>query len=196
MSNNIIDFIKKQGGLFNSSKYFGGIDKLRELSKNDNELKELIDNNSKGWLDFRANGKSYEFDYYILDYDIDEDTGWEDDSVHVYLLIDLIVDYPNLTPEELLTIGKWVAEYCEDNSLHTVRTPDYLIDKDQYGYYMVTVKKINGQDVPWEPHKLLADQESIVPDETVEMLIEKSMGGKEPVTESLIQLQNLFNKVL
>lgn len=194
MSNNIIDFIKKQGTIFDAAKYFGGIDKLRDIANTNNELKTLIDKNSKGWLDFKASGKSYKFNFYILDYDI-EDAGWEENDVHVYLLIDLTVDYPNLTPDELLTIGKWAAEYCEDNSLNTVSTPDNLLSEDQYGYYMVTVKKINGQDVPWVPHKLFDDQDSIIQDETAEKLIEKSKSGKESVTESLIRLQNLFGKV-
>lgn len=194
MSNNIIDFIKKQGTIFDAAKYFGGIDKLRDIANTNNELKTLIDKNSKGWLDFKARGKSYKFNFYILDYDI-EDAGWEENDVHVYLLIDLTVDYPNLSPDELLTIGKWAAEFCEDNSLNTVSTPDNLLSEDQYGYYMVTVKKINGQDVPWVPHKLLDDQDSIIQDETAEKLIGKSKSGKESVTESLIRLQNLFGKV-
>ncbi len=189
MSNNIIDFIKKQGNIFNAAKYFGGFDKLRELTKGNDELKSFIRKNSKGWLNFKASGNDYEFDFYILDYDM-EDVG--NNEVHITLFVDLIVDYPNLSDEELLTIGKWASEYCEDGSLHTVSTGKYIVDKETYAYYMVQVDQINGKDVPWVPSKLLDDQDLIVPDETVEDLIKKSSETKETVTESLIRLQNLF----
>jgi hypothetical protein len=189
MSNNIIDFIKKQGNIFNAAKYFGGFDKLRELTKGNDELKSFIRKNSKGWLNFKASGNDYEFDFYILDYDM-EDVG--NNEVHITLFVDLIVDYPNLSDEELLTIGKWASEYCEDGSLHTVSTGKYIVDKETYAYYMVQVDKINGNDVPWVPSKLLDDQDLIVPDKTVEDLIKKSSETKETVTESLIRLQNLF----
>jgi hypothetical protein len=193
MSNNIIDFIKKQGNIFNAAKYFGGFDKLRELSKGSDELKSFIRKNSKGWLSFKASGNEYEFDFYILDYDMED---VDDDAVHITLFVDLIVDYPNLSDEELLTIGKWASEYCEDGSLHTVSTGKYIVDKETIAYYMVQVDKINGKDVPWVPRELLDDQDLIVPDETVEDLIEKSSQTKEPVTESLIKLSSLFNKTL
>ena len=45
MSNNIVDFIKKQGNIFDAAKYFGGFDKLRELTKDNDELKSFIKNN-------------------------------------------------------------------------------------------------------------------------------------------------------
>ncbi len=189
MSNNIIDFIKKQGNIFNAAKYFGGFDKLRELTKGNGELKSFIRKNSKGWLNFKASGNDYEFDFYILDYDM-EDVG--NNEVHITLFVDLIVDYPNLSDEELLTIGKWASEYCEDGSLHTVSTGKYIVDKETIAYYMVQVDQINGKDVPWVPSKLLDDQDLIVPDETVKDLIKKSSETKETVTESLIRLQNLF----
>jgi hypothetical protein len=189
MSNNIIDFIKKQGNIFNAAKYFGGFDKLRELTKGNGELKSFIRKNSKGWLNFKASGNDYEFDFYILDYDMED---VDNDAVHITLFVDLIVDYPNLSDEELLTIGKWASEYCEDGSLHTVSTGKYIVDKETIAYYMVQVDQINGKDVPWVPSKLLDDQDLIVPDETVKDLIKKSSETKETVTESLIRLQNLF----
>lgn len=193
MSNNIIDFIKKQGNIFNAAKYFGGFDKLRELTKGNDELKSFIKTNSKGWFSFKASGKEYEFDFYILNYDMED---VENDAVHIVLFVDLIVEYPNLNDEELLTIGKWAAEYCEDGSLHTVSTQKYIIDEETYAYYMVQVDKINGKDVPWVPRELLDDPQSVVPDKIVEDLIEKSSETKEPVTESLIRLSSLFNKTL
>ena len=63
MSDSIINFLKKQGDIFSSAKYFGGIDKLRELAKNNDEFKTYIEDNSKGWFSFRANGKNYKFDF-------------------------------------------------------------------------------------------------------------------------------------
>lgn len=193
MSNDIIEFIKKQDNLFSAAKYFGGIDKLRELSKKNDELKSFIKSLSEGRLTIKAsNGKRYYFDFNILDFDVDD----YDNTQHIMIIADLIVDYPNLTNDELLTIGKWASEYLEDDSPYDISTPEGLVDNYVITYYRVTVREVNGEKVPWEQEKLLDDTDLITPDETVDELIEKSKSNKEPVTESLIKLQNLFNKVL
>lgn len=193
MSNNIVDFIKKQDNLFDAAKYFGGINKLRELSKNNDELKSFIKSLSEGRLSIKAsNGKRYYFDFNILDFDVDD----YDDTQHIMIIADLIVDYPNLTNDELLTIGKWASEYLEDDSPYDISTPEGLVDDYVITYYRVTVREVNSKKVPWEQERLLDDPDLIIPDETVEELIQKSKISKEPVTESLIQLRNLFNKVL
>lgn len=193
MSNNIVDFIKKQGNIFDAAKYFGGFDKLLELTKDNDELQSFIKNNSKGWFSFKVSGNYYKFDFHILNYEMES---VENDTVHIVLFVDLIVDYPNLSDEELLMIGKWASEYCEDGSLHTVSTQKYIIDEGTYAYYLVRVNKINGKDVPWIPRELLDDSQVVVPDKTVEDLIKKSSETKEPVTESLIKLSSLFSKTL
>jgi len=193
MSNDIIDFIKKQDNLFDAAKYFGGMDNLRKLSKKNDELKSFIKSLSEGWLSIKAsNGRRYNFDFNILDFDVDEYDGGQ----HIMIVADLIVDYPNLTNDELLTIGKWASEYLEDDSPYEVSTPEGLVDDYVPSYYRITVRQINGENVPWEQEKLLDNPDLVIPDETVEELIKKSKMSKEPVTESLIQLQNLFNKVL
>lgn len=193
MSNNIVDFIKKQDNLFNAAKYFGGIDKLRELSKKNDELKSFIKSLSEGWLSIKAsNGRRYNFDYNILEFDVDAYDGGQ----HIMIIADLIVNYPNLTNDELLTIGKWASEYLEDDSPYEISTPEGLVDDYVPSYYRITVREVNSEKVPWEQEKLLDNPDLIIPDETVEELIKKSKMSKEPVTESLIQLQNLFNKVL
>ena len=193
MSNDIIDFIKKQDNLFDAAKYFGGMDNLRKLSKKNDELKSFIKSLSEGWLSIKAsNGRRYNFDFNILDFDVDEYDGGQ----HIMIVADLIVDYPNLTNDELLTIGKWASEYLEDDSPYEVSTPEGLVDDYVPSYYRITVRQINGENVPWEQEKLLDNPDLVIPDETVEELIKKSKMSKEPVTESLIQLQNLFNEVL
>jgi hypothetical protein len=193
MSNDIIDFIKKQDNLFDAAKYFGGMGNLRKLSKKNDELKSFIKSLSEGWLSIKAsNGRRYNFDFNILDFDVDEYDGGQ----HIMIVADLIVDYPNLTNDELLTIGKWASEYLEDDSPYEVSTPEGLVDDYVPSYYRITVRQINGENVPWEQEKLLDNPDLVIPDETVEELIKKSKMSKEPVTESLIQLQNLFNKVL
>ena len=47
MENDIIKFIEKQDNIFSAAKYFGGMDKLKELAKNNFELSELIKNSTK-----------------------------------------------------------------------------------------------------------------------------------------------------
>lgn len=193
MSNDIIDFIKKQDNLFDAAKYFGGMGKLRELSKNSDELKSFIKSLSEGRLSIKAsNGRRYNFDFNILDFDVDEYDGGQ----HIMIVADLIVDYPNLTNDELLTIGKWASEYLEDDSPYEISTPEGLVDDYVPSYYRITVREVNSEKTPWDQERLLDNPDLVVPDETVEELIKKSKISKEPVTESLIQLQNLFNKVL
>lgn len=190
MSNEILDFIKKQDNIFDAAKYFGGMDKLHELSKTNNELKNFIDSNSLGNFDFKYKGKKYKFDFYILSYDIDD---IDADEFHVNLNVNLIVDYPNLTEDELITIGRWVGEFCDDGWLDTVTTPVGLFPESSY--YMVMVEEVNGKRVPWKLGSLLDDQDNLVNDEKIFKLLNKC-DGKEPVTESLIRLQSLFGKTL
>ena len=186
MDNDIINFIKKQDNIFDAAKYFGGITRLRELSKTNDELKSLIDSNSYGNFEIRHRDKKHNFKFYILDYDIE-------DEVHVNLIVNLIVDYPNLNEDELITIGRWVGEFCDDGQVYTVTTPVGLFSEDSY--YMVMIEEINGKRVPWKLGSLLDDPDNLVKDEVVYDLLDKS-DGKEPVTESLIKLQSLFCKTL
>ena len=191
MSKEIIDFIKKQDSVFEASKYFGGMTKLLELSKTNNELKDFIDSKSKGSLEIMGNkGVKHKFDFYILDYEVDDT---DDDSAHVNLVVNLIVDYPNLNKDELNLIGKWVGEYSDDGEIFNVTTPVGVFPT--YSYYMVMVQEINGKRVPWKLGSLLDDQDNLTSDDEIMKLLDKS-NSKEPVTESLIKLQSLFGKTL
>jgi len=191
MSKEIIDFIKKQDSVFEASKYFGGMTKLLNLSKTNNELKDFIDSKSKGSLVIIDNeGVHHKFDFYILDYEVDDSYN---DSVHVNLIVNLIVDYPKLNEDELNLIGKWVGEYCDDGTTYDVTTPVGVFPT--YSYYMVMIQEINGKRVPWKLGSLLYDQDNLTSDDEIMKLLDKS-NSKEPVTESLIRLQSLFGKTL
>jgi hypothetical protein len=191
MTNEIIDFIKKQDNVFNASKYFGGMTKLLNLSKTNNELKDFIDSKSKGSLEIIGDkGVKHKFNFYILDYEVDDTY---DDSGHVNLIINLIVDYPKLNEDELILIGKWVGEYCDDGELRTVTTPVGVFPT--YSSYMVMVQEINGEPVPWKLGSLLDNQDNLTSDDEIMKLLDKS-NSKEPVTESLIRLQSLFGKTI
>ena len=191
MTNEIIDFIKKQDNVFNASKYFGGMTKLLNLSKTNNELKDFIDSKSKGSLEIIGDkGVKHKFNFYILDYEVDDTY---DDSAHVNLIINLIVDYPKLNEDELILIGKWVGEYCDEGELRTVTTPVGVFPT--YSYYMVMVQEINGEPVPWKLGSLLDNQDNLTSDDEIMKLLDKS-NSKEPVTESLIRLQSLFGKTI
>jgi hypothetical protein len=191
MTNEIIDFIKKQDNVFNASKYFGGMTKLLNLSKTNNELKDFIDSKSKGSLEIIGDkGVKHKFNFYILDYEVDDTY---DDSGHVNLIINLIVDYPKLNEDELILIGKWVGEYCDEGELRTVTTPVGVFPT--YSYYMVMVEEINGKRVPWKLGSLLDNQDNLTSDDEITKLLDKS-NSKEPVTESLIRLQSLFGKTI
>lgn len=191
MSDSIINFLKKQGDIFSSAKYFGGINKLREIGKTNPEIMDMITKSSYGYMEFQAGDrpgqtKTYRFDFYVLDYDMEDDMDGRDYN-HAYLSLDLIVDYPNLTDDEILRIGKWVAEYCED------ARPYYHIANEtfEYSMMMANVLKINGKDVPWEPGTLLDEISDIVPDVEVEELIKKSENGGT-IKESIIRIKKLL----
>ena len=190
MSDSVINFLKKQDDIFSSAKYFGGIDKLREIGKTNPEIMDMITKSSYGYMEFQAGDrpgrtKTYKFNFYVLDYDMEDDTGG--DYNHAYLSIDLIVDYPNLTDNEILRIGKWVAEYCEDGRC------DYNISNKIFeeSMMMADVKKINCKDVPWEPGNLLGNQSDIVLDVEVDELIKKSKSGGT-VKESVVRIKKLL----
>jgi hypothetical protein len=192
MSNEIIDFIKKQDSVFDASKYFGGMTNLLNLSKTNNELKDFIDTKFKSSLQIIGDkGVKHKFNFYILDFEVDNSyPGYS----NVNLTANLILDYPNLTDNEILRIGRWVSEYCDEGELYAVTTPVGAFPTDSY--YMVMIQEINGKPVPWKLGTSFPNPDDMISDKEINKLLNKGVNGKEPVTESLIRLQSLFGKTL
>ena len=172
MSKEIIDFLRKQDSIFTAAKYFGGIEELKNFAKNNPKLYDYVKNSLGGYLTLKSdNGKKYKFKFYIVDYDLDDES-------HLFVIIDVVLkdDIPNL--EE---IGIWLDSYCEDGR------PIYYFNDPYFNqtfYILGRVDSVNGVKIP--DGSRLEDETTIIPDEKVETIL------KDNITETLKKLQNIL----
>jgi len=174
MNNEIVKFVENQGSIFSAAKYFGGMEKLKELAKNIPELSSIIEYSTKGKLFFKSDdGKNYKFGFYVKDFDADET-----EQEHLYVIIDLILPRNNNNQEE---IAVWVDSYCEDGR------PEYHFNDsslNKFMYIMGRVDTVNGVKIP--DGSRLDDMSNIISDDKANIFL------KENVTECLKRLQNIL----
>jgi hypothetical protein len=174
MNNEIVRFIEKQDSIFSAAKYFGGMEKLKELSKTNKELSSLIDYSTKGKLFFKSDdGKNYKFSFHVKDFHADDT-----EEEHLYVIIDLIIPGNNNYQEK---IAIWVDSYCEDGR------PEYHFNDSNLNKFMYTmgrVDSVNGVKIP--DGSRLDDMSEIISDNQASRFL------KENVTECLKRLQNVL----
>jgi hypothetical protein len=140
MKEKIINMINSVG-VFETAKYFGGVQELINLSKTQSGLYNLVMSHLGGaWT---IESPSYRYDnmtlyFTILDYDeIDEDI--------VEFLVDLRVNFGNLSQEERNTLMLWIVlEAIEFNGIVEVD------DETLNNYYNrgLSIRFINGKKIP------------------------------------------------
>ncbi len=95
-------------GLTQSIKMLGGFNKFKEIVDNNPQLNHHL-NKLKGSCSVSTEGSpdAY-FDFYILDYDIIDDD-------FVELIVDMIVDFKNLSGEEIYNLKQWIGAVADDH---------------------------------------------------------------------------------
>ena len=140
MKEKIINMINSVG-VFETAKYFGGVQELINLSKTQSGLYNLVMSHLGGSWTIESNSRVYDdilFDFTILDYDeIDEDI--------VEFLVDLHVDFGRLNQEEQNTLMLWIVlEATEFNGI--VEVNDRRLD--DYDNKGLSIRLINGTKIP------------------------------------------------
>ena len=144
--NNLID----KFGVTQSIKMLGGFHKFKEIVDNNPQLSHHL-NNLKGSCSVSlVNTPDAYFDFHILDYDIM-------DEEFVELIVDMIVDFKNLSGEEIHNLKQWIGAVADDHGFEI-----YDIDLDVPNHKNLFIKSFNGRPYNWPGYDdVISDQEAI-----------------------------------
>jgi len=144
--NNLID----KFGLTQAIKMLGGFHKFKEIVDNNPQLSHHL-NNLKGSCSVSlVNTPEAHFYFHILDYDIM-------DEHFVELIVDMIVDFNNLSGEEIYKLKQWFGAVADDHGFEI-----YDIDLDAPNHKNLFIKSFNGRPYNWPGYDdIISDQEAI-----------------------------------
>jgi hypothetical protein len=147
-------FLVNKFGLMEAIKSIGGVSTFREIVENHPELKPFLEG-FKGSCSVSYIGdllkESYPdayFDFYILDYDII-------DVDFVELIVDMKVDFSNLSGEEIYKLKNWFGAVADDHGFEI-----YDIDLDVPYNRNLFIKSFNGKPYTWPGYDIIDDEEA------------------------------------
>jgi len=140
----------KDMGLFSTINFFGGMEQFREMVINNPELKPFLDelrgSCSVSYIGEESYPDAY-FDFYILDYDI-----MDDDFVE--LIVDMKVDFSNLSGEEISELKKWIGAVANDHGFDIYDVENLPSHQNLY------IKSFNGKPYTWPDYDVIDDNEA------------------------------------
>ena len=143
--NNLIE----KFGLSQSIKMLGGFHKFKEIVDNNPQLSEHLDK-LKGSCSVSHN--SYPdafFDFYILDVDIMDEQFAE-------LIVDMVVDFTNLSGEEISQLKEWFGVVADDHGFEI-----YDVDSEIPSHQNLFIKSFNGRPYNWLGYdNVISDEEA------------------------------------
>jgi hypothetical protein len=144
--NNLIE----KFGLSQSIKMLGGFHKFKEIVDNNPQLNHHL-NNLKGSCSVSlVNTPDAYFDFYIMDYDIM-------DGEFVELIVDMIVNFNNLSGEEIYQLKQWFGAVADDHGFEI-----YDIDLKIPTHQNLFIKSFNGRPYTFEGYEdFISDEEAI-----------------------------------
>ena len=172
MQKDIINFIKKQGGVFSASKFFGGLGHLLKYAENDTQLYKYILKECSGEISFISDsGKRHKFNIIFTKVDVEN---LDAETLFLYVFVDLKVK----NKEKEFEIGQWVQSYMDDQRVNFV-----FEDKELRKFHLIygIINSVNG-------NLYNIEREGVVPpDEKIEPFL------NENVLTYIQKLQNLFD---
>jgi hypothetical protein len=166
--NNLID----KFGLTQAIKMLGGFHKFKEIVDNNPQLSHHL-NNLKGSCSVSlVNTPDAYFDFYIMDYDIM-------DGEFVELIVDMIVNFNNLSGEEIYQLKQWFGAVADDHGFEI-----YDIDLKIPTHQNLYIKSFNGRPYTFEGY-----EDFISDDEAIELLDKTGLWEgmiRESINESVV----------
>jgi len=136
----IFENLVKSVGVLEAIKYIGGFDLFKDLVETNPSLKPYLDN-FKGScsVSYAASARHPDayFDFYILDYD-------NMDGDFVWVNVDMIVDFKNLSGEEIFNLKQWFGAVADDHGFEI-----YDIDLEIPTHQNLFIKSFNGKSYSW-----------------------------------------------
>ena len=141
--------IVEKVGLYKAIKLFGGFQKFKEIVESQPELTQYLDELKGSCSVSLVNTPDAYFDFYILDYDImDED--------FVELIVDMTVDFKNLSGEEIYQLKQWIGAVADDHGFEIYDIENLPSHRNLF------IKSFNGRPYNWPGYDdVISDQEAI-----------------------------------
>ena len=148
---NMVEKLKKlieKFGLWESIKSIGGFGIFLEIVDKHPQLRPYLDE-LKGSCSVSTMGPVAYFNFYILDYDImDED--------FVELIVDMIIDFKNLSGDEIYELKQWFGAVADDHGFEI-----YDIDLEIPEMRNLFIKSFNGRLYDWPGYEdMISDEEA------------------------------------
>jgi hypothetical protein len=144
-----INTLIEKFGLTPTIKMLGGFHKFKEIVDNNPQLNKHLDK-LKGSCSVTHDGypDAY-FDFYILDIDIMDEQFAE-------LIVDMVVDFTNLSGEEISQLKEWFGVVADDHGFEI-----YDIDSEIPEYQNLFIKSFNGRPYNWLGYDgVISDEEA------------------------------------
>jgi hypothetical protein len=144
----------KNVGVLEAIKMIGGFDAFREIAENNPQFRPYLDELKGSCSVSLVNTPDAYFDFYIMDYDIM-------DGEFVELIVDMIVNFNNLSGEEIYQLKQWFGAVADDHGFEI-----YDIDLKIPTHQNLYIKSFNGRPYSWTGF----DGLEISDDEAIELL--------------------------
>lgn len=148
-------FLVQKFGLMEAIKSIGGLSAFREIAENHPELTPFLEDFKGSCSVSHPNYPDAYFDFYILDYEI-----MDDDFVE--LIVDMVVDFKNLSGEEIYELKQWFGAVADDHGFEIYDVGNLPLHQNLF------IKSFNGRPYNWP------GWEGVTSDEEVFELLDKT----------------------
>ena len=144
------ELLVKNVGVLEAIKMMGGFNTFKEIAENNPQFRPYLDKLKGSCSVSLVNTPDAYFDFYIMDYDIM-------DEQFVELIVDMIVDFNNLSGEEIYQLKQWFGAVADDHGFEI-----YDIDLDVPYHKNLFIKSFNGRPYDWPGYDdFISDEEAI-----------------------------------
>lgn len=127
----------KSVGIFEAIKYIGGFNVFKDLADNNPQFKEYLGMlKASCSVSFKGYPDAY-FDFYIKDFDPQDENFGE-------LTVDMIVDFSNLSGEEIYILKQWIGAVADDHGFEI-----YDLDDNFSTHVNLYINSFNGKPYSW-----------------------------------------------
>lgn len=159
----------KEMGLFSTINFFGGMEQFKKMVIKNPELKPFL-GMLRGSCSVSSLSNDYPeafFEFYILDL-------YKQDSDFGEITVDMLVDFSNLSGEEIYKLKQWMGVVADDIGFET-----YDLDESIPTHVNLVIKSFNGKPYNWP------GWEGVISDEEAFELLDKTNMWDGMIRESV-----------
>lgn len=157
----------KSVGIIEAIKVLGGFNVFKDFADNNPQFKEYLDMlKASCSVSFTNNPDAY-FDFYIKDFDPQDENFGE-------LTVDMIVDFSNLSGEEIYKLKQWFGAVADDHGFEI-----YDLEDNFPTHVSLFIESFNGRPYTWPGY------ENFISDEEAFELLDKTGLWEGMIRESI-----------